>query len=431
MQKRQTAENVQTSLRGIANRAGRDQKHRFGHLYTMLNEEMLESCYWELNRKSSVGVDGESWREYGKDLKQRIADLVQRLKAGQYRARMVRRSYIPKGNGKKRPLGIPVTEDKLLQLAAAKILEAIHEGMFRNSSWGYRPKRDARTASRVLGGWLYAGRYNWVVEADIRGYFEHIDHDWLIRMLELRVNDRAFLRLIRKWLKAGVLEADGKILHPATGTPQGGVISPILANVYLHYVLDLWFERVVWKKVRGQAVLMRYADDFITAFEKEEEAEAFLGWLKERLKKFGLELAEEKTRKIRFSKEMKQNGAFEFLGFEYRWHISRKGKAHVRRRTAPTRLRKAVAAFSMWIKENRHLGTGALLWQLRPKLMGYWNYYGVRGNFASLNKFWCEVRRRLFKWLNRRSQRHSYNWEGFQQLLNALQVPGPRITEAL
>ncbi len=427
---RKIAVDMQTTLRGIAERASREKKHRFGHLYTMLNEKNLMACYWELNRKSAAGVDGESWREYGNDLGKRVTDLVERLKAGRYHARLVKRRYIPKAGGKLRPLGIPVVEDKLLQLAATKILGAIYEGMFCYSSWGYRPGRGPQRASKVLCGRLAGGKYNWVVEADIRGYFEHINHDWLIRMLELRVDDRAFLRLIRKWLRAGVLEEDGKILHPATGTPQGGVVSPMLANVYLHYVLDKWFEKVVWKRARGQAMLMRYADDFIAAFEHEEDAKAFLGWLRERLKKFGLELAEEKTRKLRFSRDMEQNGSFEFLGFEFRWRKTRKGNPAVRRRTAPQRLRRSVAGVSEWIKEHRHLGTGPLLVQLRQKLMGYWNYYGVSGNFRQMNVFWKEVRRRLFKWLNRRSQRHSYNWEGYQQLLNTFRIPGPRITEA-
>jgi RNA-directed DNA polymerase len=430
MQTRKTASDLPTALRGIANRANRDKGHRFGHLYTLLNEATLRDCYRALNHRAAVGIDDEDWRAYGAGLTERLRDLVGRLKAGRYRARLIRRKQIPKGEGKTRPLGIPVTEDKLLQLAAARILGAIYEADFLNSSWGYRPKRNARAASKVLAGALGTGGYGWVVEADIRGYFEHIDHGWLIRMLSERVHDRAFLRLIGKWLRAGVLEEDGRITHPVTGTPQGGVISPILANVYLHYALDLWFERRVRKHGAGRATLMRYADDFVAAFECEEDAKAFLAALKERLAKFGLELAEEKTRLVRFARqELEQTGTFDFLGFQFGWTRSRKGVPRVQRRTSPTRLRKSVAAFTAWIKENRHLRMRPLMRQLIPKLTGYWNYYGVSGNSPSLKKFWAQVLRLLYKWLNRRSHRRSYHWEGFTALLRDFKVPGPRITE--
>lgn len=430
MQKRQTAKDLPTALRGIANRARREKKHRFGHLYTLLNEGNLRHCYRALNRRAAVGVDGEDWREYGEGLQDRLTDLVKRLKEGRYRARLIRRKHIPKAPGKTRPLGIPVTEDKVLKRAGASILEAIYEADFLGSSWGYRPGRNAQSASKRLASALGAGRYNWVVEADIRGYFEHIDPDWLIRMLEERVKDRAFLRLIRKWLTAGVLEEDGRITHPATGTPQGGVISPILANVYLHYALDLWFERVIRKRSKGQATLVRYADDFVAAFEREEDAQAFLHALRERLAKFGLEVAEEKTGLVRFGREdLKANGTFDFLGFQFVRTLSRQKRLWVQRRTAPKRLRKSVAAFTEWIRKNRHLRMHVLMRQLPAKLNGYWNYYGVRGNAASLKKFWAQILRLLYKWLNRRSHRRSYTWEGFNALLRDFKVPGPRITE--
>jgi len=431
MQKRKTAVDLPTTLRGIANRARREKKHRFGHLYTLLNETNLQMCYRKLNRKSAVGIDGEDWRQYGERLQERVEDLVQRLKEGRYHAKLIRRKHIPKGPGKTRPLGIPVTEDKLLQRAGADILGAIYEADFLNANWGYRPKRSALGASRHLAAALGAGRYQWVVEADIRGFFEHLNRDWLIRMLEERVNDRAFLQLIRKWLAAGVLEEDGKIIHPVTGTPQGGVISAILANIYLHYALDLWFEKVVRRGSRGEAKLVRYADDFVAAFESEEDARAFLLSLKQRLEKFGLELAEDKTGIVRFDRnDLESNGTFDFLGFQYTRTRSGRGRPMVQRRTSPTRLRKSVMAFTQWIRKNRHLRMRPLMRRLIPKLRGYWNYYGIKGNSPSLKKFWGQVLRLLYKWLNRRSHRRSYTWEGYKALLRDFNVPGPRIIDS-
>ena len=423
-----------TSLQGIANRARRDPAAVFGDLYRLLNGDNLKLCFQKLRKDAAPGVDQVTYDEYASNLDENIRVLVERLKRKSYRAKLVRRKLIPKGNGKSRSLGIPALEDKLLQRAVADILAAIHEGKFLDCSWGYRPHRSGREASRELRNALQRGRYNWVVEADIKGYFDHIDHDWLVRMLELHIKDGALTRLIKKWLKAGILEEDGKVLHPATGTPQGGILSPILANIYLHYALDLWFKEVEQRKCRGQAGMIRYADDFVCVFEHEAEARAFLKALELRLKKFGLALSEEKTRLVRFSRGGNGSGGrksarFEFLGFAFYWGRSRKGYDVVKRGTSPSRLKRSLGNLTEWLREKRHQRQPKLMKQLNAKLRGYLNYYGVIGNSPSLNKFFHLMRRKLFKWLNRRSQRRSYNWEEFSRMCEHYGLVRPKIME--
>lgn len=421
-----------TSLRGIANRARKDQEAQFGDLSGLLSVQNLHWCFHQLRKKAACGVDGVTFVEYERNLDENLERLVERLKKRTYRAKLVRRKNIPKGNGKTRPLGIPVLEDKLLQLAVAKILTAIFDGDFSKNSWGYRKGRGAREASRVLADTVFHGRFKWVVEADIKGFFTNLDHDWMVKMLEERVKDRPFVRLIQKWMRAGVLEEDGKVVHPATGTPQGGIISPVLSNIYLHYVLDLWFEKVVKKTCKGDAYIMRYADDFVCAFEYEEDAKRFLEALKKRLGKFHLEVAPEKTRKLRFSRYKEEpNEAFEFLGFEFRWVRSRKGKMWVRRRTSPRKLRASIEAFTEWIKMNRHLPIKTIMRKVAQKFRGYWNYYGVIGNMKSLSALYWACTKVLFKWLNRRSQKRSYTWAGFNEMCNHFGKPSPCIVETI
>jgi RNA-directed DNA polymerase len=419
-----------TSLRGIAKRARRDKKARFGDLYRLLNEENLRGCFYQLRRSAAPGVDQVTFAEYERDLDANLADLVRRLKEDRYRAKLVRRKYIPKANGKLRPLGIPALEDKLLQRAVAEVLTAIYEQDFLDCSWGYRPRRGPREAGRTLADRLYRGRTDWVVEADIRGYFDNISHSWMERMLKERVADGAFLRLISKWLKAGVLEEDGKVVHPATGTPQGGIVSPVLANIYLHYVLDLWFEHRVKKQSQGDVFMMRFADDFVCAFQDQDDAVRFEKELSERLGKFGLTVAPDKTRTLPFYRcKPEPNEAFEFLGFEFRWVRRRTGRMGVRRRTAPKKLHGSVRAFTDWIKENRNCRVTTLMKALSRKLRGYWNYYGVRGNSESMSLFYNQCLRLVFKWLNRRSQKRSYTWDGFKAMLRLFAIPPPRIVE--
>jgi len=417
-----------TFLQGIAKKAQEQPKHRFGNLYELLNEAFLKECWRDIRKGAAYGVDRVSAQDYEQNLDENIRGLVERLKRKQYRAKLVRRQYIPKGDGKLRPLGIPAVEDKLLQLAVTRILQAIYEQDFLRCSYGYRPNVGALDAVDWLTVKLQFGRYNFVVEADIKGFFDNIDHDWMMRMLEERIEDGAFLRLVKKWLKAGVLDTDGQVLHPVTGTPQGGIISPILANVYLHYALDLWFHRVVKPRCRGEACLIRYADDFVCAFQHQAEAERFYQELGQRLGKFGLELSASKTRVIPFSqRQALGKTGFDFLGFEFRWGKDRAGKPHLKRRTSRKRMRDSLKRFTEWCKEKCRCSQKDLFRELNAKLRGYYNYYGVNGNSRSLNEFYTSAMRILFTWLNRRSQRRSYNWAGFRELLQHFQVKRPRI----
>lgn len=420
---------MQTSLLAIANKAKDRKYYRFLNLYRLIDENLLLECWSDIRKNAAFGVDRVSAQQYGENLIENIRNLIERLKRKGYRARLVRRHYIPRPDGRLRPLGIPVVEDKLLQLAVTRILEAIYEQDFLRCSYGYRPKKSALDAVDKLTVKLQFGRYNFVVEADIKGFFDNIDHQRLIELLSLRIADQSLLRLIKKWLKAGVLDTDGKVIHPASGTPQGGIISPLLANVYLHYALDLWFQEVVKVHMKGEACLIRYADDFVCAFEYEADAEAFFKVLEVRLEKFGLQLAADKTRVLPFSRRNQPGSSrFDFLGFEFRWDQDRAGNPRVVRRTSRKKLRYSIANFTQWCRQNRNVRLKVLFPQLNRKLRGYYNYYGVKGNAVGLQQFHRRAIEILLKWLNRRSQRRSFNWLGFKDLLAHFQVPPPRIT---
>jgi RNA-directed DNA polymerase len=429
MQMRQAEQHMQTSLRGIAKRAKEDPKHRFGNLYSLLNEANLHWCFPQLNRKAAPGVDAVDWSAFEANLGDNIGQLADNLKEKRYKARLVRRRYIPKPGGKQRPLGIPVIGDKLVQTAVALILSAIFEQDFLTCSHGYRRGKGPQRAALELSQRLHRGRFRWVLDADIRGFFDNIDHDWLMRMLEERIDDRVFCGLIRKWLKAGILEEDGKVILPVTGTPQGGVVSAILANIYLHYVLDLWFEKVVKPRCDGDALLMRFADDYVCCFQYHRDLQKVRRVMDKRLGKFSLELSKEKTRVIEFTRfETENSETFTFLGFEFRWGLSRQNKPLVKMRTAKGKFRMALAAMQEWIKKERcKLGTAAIMEKLRSKLQGHFNYYGVSGNCDKLQSFYHQACRIVFKWLNRRSQRKSCNWNGFREMLEYYRIPRPRI----
>ena len=400
----------QTSLQGIANKATQDKTYRFRNLFGMLTVGYLFWCWDFINRKAMAGVDGIDAQAYEENLLPNIEQLVKQVKENTYRAKLVLRKYIPKSGGKLRPLGIPAIADKLLQRGVAKILEAIYEQDFLICSYGYRPRIGALKAVEDLSSELRSGKYHSVVEADIKSFFTHINHDLLLEMLAQRINDKRFLNLIRKWLKAGIMETDGQVIHPVTGTPQGGVVSPILANIYLHHVIDEWFEETVRRHCIGQVYLCRYADDFVCAFENAKDAERFYKALSQRLERFGLQPAEDKTRIIEFSHcKVRVKTKFDFLGFEFRWGVNRWGKPILKRRTSRDKLQASLAKFKVWFKKYSSLPKKFLFMKLNRKLQGYYNYYGVRGNYKSLNSFVYRAWQLLYKWLNRRSQRRSYN----------------------
>lgn len=419
---------MKTTLQGIANKASLDPSYRFRNLFGLLTIGFLMGCWRFINPKAAAGVDRLTAREYGTNLLENLTNLVETVKAEAYRSKWVLRKYIPKLNGKMRPLGIPAIADKVLQMAVTKILEAIYEAEFLPCSYGYRPRRGALDAVRDVSRTLQNGEYHFVVEADIQGFFDHIDHEKLLAILAERIDDRPFLGLIQRWLKTGILEPDGRVILPEAGSPQGGIVSPILANLYLHKVLDQWFEETVKSHCQGAAYFVRYADDFVAAFQYETEAQRFYAVLGKRLGKYGLTLAAEKTRLLRFSRNDRRNSeGFEFLGFEFRWGFSRWRKPCVKKRTATLKYRAALANLKVWMRENSHRPKREFFAQLAAKLRGYYQYYGVRGNYERIGDFFYQAKRMLYQILNRRSQRKSYNWKGFAALLDYFKLPQPRI----
>lgn len=420
-----------TFLRGIANKAQTDQRHRLRDLSRCLEAELLLDCWHDLQKEAASGVDHVTAEEYAANLQGNIEALGQRLKPKRYRAKLVRRWYIPKANGTDRPLGIAALADTLVQLACAKLLTAIDEQDFLDCSYGYRSGRGALDAVHDLTFDLQYGRYGYLVEADIKGFVEHMDQTWLLDMLRVRIDDRAFLHLIRQWLRAGMLDTDGQGVHPETGTPQGGTVSPVLANVSLHYALDLWFEKVVKPHGQGEALLCRYADDWGCAFRLQEDAERFFRVLPKRLAKCTRQVAPEKTHLCRFSRfHPSPKRRCTFLGFEFSWTPDRHGVPRGMRRTARKKLHAACQRLTEWIKQHRHLPGRAFFQRLHARLRGHYNYYGVRGNARSLNRCFHWALDGTFKWLNRRGgQRRSYTWEQFPRVLDRVKIARPRITE--
>lgn len=409
---------LQTSLNDIERKARYRKGHQFENLTGLLNKWNLAQSWQYVNKRAAKGVDKISAKEFEANLTQEVTKLENELRNGAYHANLVRRTYIDKPNGDKRPLGIPTVRDKLLQTTCSKLLEAIYEPKFYETRYGYRKGKGAIDAMKHLGRELNFGKYGYVVEADIKGYFQNINHDKLLEMLAHDIADQSFIGLIRKWLKAGIMIEGNIIEKPHKGTPQGGVISPILANIYLHYILDIWFEKVVKKRLEGESTMIAYADDFVCAFRYRKDAERFMKALEKRFNKFGLELAKEKTNLIKFSRFSKdRNGEFEFLGFAFNWKVSRKGKDIITHTTSKKKFNASVQKMKQWIKENRNCRLRKLIDQLNIKLKGYYNYYGIVGNYKMLGKMDLLVRRLLYKWMNRRSQRRSFNWKEFSDKL--------------
>lgn len=425
---------METKLARIAQIARENPTEKFTSLVHLIQAESLKQCHRTMDGSKATGVDQVTKAEYEANLEENVRNLVSRMKQQSYKPQPVRRSYIPKaGSNKKRPLGIPSYEDKLVQGVMAQILNAIYEADFLNCSYGFRPGRGCHDALREVTRLIETRRVNYIVDADIKGFFDHVSHEWLLKFLALRIGDPNMLGLITRFLKAGIME-DGRVLASPEGTPQGGIVSPVLANVYLHYVLDLWFQKRVQRQSRGEAYLVRYADDFICCFEYEEDARAFYAGLVERLGKFSLELAEDKTRIIAFGKRAEENkdgegpNTFDFLGFTHYGGKSRHGKFRVKRRTSRKKFRASLLRAKEWLRRNRCMPVRELMPLLRMKLTGYDRYYGITDNYQMLANYHRQVKRLLFKWLNRRSQKRSFDWETFEtKFLVITPLPQPRI----
>jgi RNA-directed DNA polymerase len=424
---------VSRTLSALGTKAGKEPGHRFRGLARLLDRQMLGEAFRTLKRKAAPGIDGVTHSEYAENLEENLLALESRLKEGNYRAQPVKRRWIAKaGSSKMRPLGIPVLEDKIVQQAVRMILEPIWENDFADESIGYRPGRGPRNSTQELGEALHDGKHRWVVEADIRGFFDHINHDWLIKMLEERIADRSLIRIIRKWLKAGVME-DLKHWSPSyEGTPQGGIISPLLGNIYLHFVQDLWIKKVMVRESKGSVMFRRYADDSIVCFERKDDAEAYLKALPERLAKFGLQLADEKSALVKFNRwEGASSGKFTFLGFDFYWGKSRHNPKYwrVRRTTNAKKFRAGLAKLKEWLKKSRSLPLPEIIATLKRKLTGHWNFYGVIGNADQTWRFAYWAKLLVYKWLNRRSQRKSFTVTSFVAAWERWQMPMPRVVE--
>jgi group II intron reverse transcriptase/maturase len=401
-----------------------------------MNEELLRECYGRLRKDAAAGIDNMTKAEYAENLDANLSNLTDRLHRMAYRPQPVRRKYIPKpGSAKQRPLGIPCFEDKLVQAGLVRILEVVFEQDFIDDSYGFRPGRSCHGALRTLSVTVEGKPVNHIVEADIKGFFDNVNQGWLMKFLEHRISDKRILRMVKRFLKAGVYE-DGTVTVSDEGTPQGGVISPLLANIYLHYALDLWFEKVIRKSCTGFARLIRYADDFVVCFQRETDAVAFRRELGIRLGKFGLEVEPTKTRVVKFGRYAVQNAkakgerpeTFDFLGFTHYCGARRDGTGfRMKRMTARKKFTAKVKAFKEWLKSARTLKTADLWRTAKAKLRGHFAYYGVTDNLPGIKRFAAEVEKLLIKWLNRRGKRRCLNWEEFSEMLQRFPLPKPRI----
>jgi len=432
-------EPVATKLLRIAKKARREPKFEFTSLFHLMNVELLRGCFERLRKDAAAGIDGVTKAMYAEGLEERLTELVERLQRMAYIPEPVRRRYIPKpGSDKQRPLGVPTLEGKLVEAGLVRILEAIYENDFIEDSYGFRPGKSCHDALRALSQTVEKGQINWIVEADIKGFFDNVDHDWLMKFLAHRIGDRRVLRMIKRFLKAGVVE-DGRLEISDQGTPQGGCASPLLANVYLHYVLDLWFERRFLKSCTGVARLIRYCDDFVVYFEKEADARRFRAELIERLAQFSLEVEPSKTKVLAFgpraAARAKAQGrrkpeTFDFLGFTHYCSRSRNGRRfRMKRVTARKRFRAKLAALKTWLRSVRSTTRTRELWEaFCVKLRGHYAYYGVTDNSPALARFLYAARRLLRKWLNRRGGKRRLTWEKFALMEQRFPLPKPRIT---
>jgi group II intron reverse transcriptase/maturase len=424
-----------SALERIRRAATKERKQRFtALLHHVYDIERLRAAYFAIKRDAAAGVDGETWRHYGEDLERRLKEVAERLKRGAYRGKPVRRAHIPKADGRQRPLGVPTLEDKIVQRSVVEVLNAIYEQDFLGFSYGFRPRRNPHQALDALAVGIGTKKVKWVLDADIRGFFDAIDHGWLVKFVEHRVGDQRIVRLIQKWLNAGVLE-DGRQMRSEVGTVQGGSVSPFLANLYLHYAFDLWAQRWRKRQARGDVVIVRYADDFVVGFEHREEAEQFVAELRERLAKFGLELHPDKTRLIEFGRYAAQNRrargerkpeTFNFLGFTHICMKTRKGNFTVLRQTMRTRWQAKLKQVKAELLRRMHASVAELGAYLRSVVAGHNRYYGVPLNSRSIGSFRLAIGR-IWKWvLERRSQRTRVSWARMSRLI-ARWLPPARI----
>lgn len=427
-------ESVSTKLHRITEQARRDPGFVFTNLMHLVDEVFLWEAHRQIRKGGATGVDGVTAEEYAKDLAGNLRRLHQTLRSGRYKAPPVKRGWVPKDDGKQRPIGITAFEDKIVQRAGAMILGAIYEVDFSDGSYGFRPGRSAHQALQALRQkCLWLGTVV-VIDADIRGYFDTINHRHLREMLRRRINDGALLRLINRWLKAGVMEGE-RLSHPRDGTPQGGVISPVLANIYLHEVLDRWFQEEVQPRLDGRSFFVRYADDFILGFANDADARRVMAVLPKRFGRFALTVHPDKTRRLRFGPpgngEDRETGSFDFLGFTHYWGQTRGGGWTIKRRTSRKRLTRSMKRAWQWCRENLH---EPIRWQWKTlvgKLRGHYNYYGIRGNYKQMEALYEHACASWRHWLNRRSSKGRRSSAAFDKLLESWPLPLPRIVHAV
>jgi group II intron reverse transcriptase/maturase len=430
-----------TDLTRIGEKARREPELVFTSLYHHICDvDNLRACYDALKADKAVGVDGVTKAEYGENLEENLRDLAARLSRMGYRPGPKRRSYIPKpGSAKGRPLGISNFEDKIVELATKRTLEPIYEPVFENSSHGYRPGCSQHKCLDVLGRTIQQAKVSYIVEADIKSFFDKVNWEWMVKFLRHRIGDERVIRLIIRMLKSGIME-DGLVHATEEGTPQGSILSPLLSNIYLHYVLDLWFRLRVHKQCRGEAYYFRFADDFLACFQYQDDAERFLQRLKDRIEGFGLKLAEEKTQCIEFGRFARQTAQrrgekpkeFTFLGFTHYCGKTKEGYFKVKRRTSRKKLGQSLRQFKDWARKSRSVLTkGEMIRAARVRVIGHLSYYAITDNARQCSNYVYQATRILFKWLNRKSQRRAYTWEQFNQALRLLDWPAAAIRKDL
>lgn len=431
MKRTPTLENVSTKLQRIAMLARTAPQMAIRTLAHHIDVDLLHIAYQRTRKDGAAGVDGQTAADFAANREANLQSLLDRFKSGTYHAPPVRRVEIPKADGTMRPIGIPTFEDKVLQRAVTMVLNAVYEQDFLACSYGFRPGRSAHQALQALWDAVMRMGGGWMLELDIRHFFDSVDYGHLRAILDRRVRDGVIRRMIDKWLKAGV-QVEGKLLHPETGTPQGGVISPLIANAYLHEVLDVWFEQEVRPRLDGSASLIRYADDAVMIFEREADAKRVMVVLAKRFARYGLTLHPTKTRLIDFRRPTRkgERGSFDFLGFTHFWGRSRRGYWVVQRKTMSSRFGRALKRMVEWCRFNRHRSVAEQHSSLARKLRGHYNYYGITGNSRSLGRFRDEVRRAWRKWLDRRSNSKQMRWDRYVLLLKRYPLPPPRIVHS-